>query len=135
MLEYYDSSLQSAERFDPIVNVIAESGSDVIDSGGSQMTMVSQQTADILTGDPYFADPIDPTIARIFQEDWTGWILALGFTSGTCVATEKPVQNAIDSASSRTKIFISTGHYAETVSIFTTNLTLIGLGGDATIEH
>jgi hypothetical protein len=99
------------------------------------MTMVSQQTADVLTGDLYFTDPIDPAIARIFLKGCTGWILPPGFTSGTFIATEKPVQNAIDSASSGTKIVISIGHYPETVSRFLSNLMLVGLGGEATIEQ
>jgi len=99
------------------------------------LPLASLKTAEILSGDPFFADPIDPTIARVFLKDCTGWTLPAGFTSGTCNSSDTPVQNAINAANSGATIYITPGHYAERVSIYTNNLALIGLGGDAIIDQ
>lgn len=123
------------ESIELVVDQITETGNEILDGNGNTLPLASQQTADILSGDPFFADPIDPTIARVFLQDCTGWVLPAGFTSGTCTASGTPVQNAISAASPGTTIFITPGHYAETVSIYSNNLTIVGFGGDAIIDQ
>ena len=123
------------ESIGTIVDEITGAGNEIIDNNGVPLPLASQQTAEILSGDPFFADPIDPTVARVFLKDCTGWILPAGFTSGTCNSSDTPVQNAINAASSGAIIYITPGHYAENVSIYTNNLALIGLGGDAIIDQ
>ncbi len=130
-----ENTSSTEESIKPVVDQITESGNEILDGNGNALPLASQQTADLLSGDPFFADPVDPTVARVFLKDCTGWILPAGFTSGTCTATDTPVQNAINAASSGTTIFITPGHYAETVSIYSNNLAIVGFGGDAFIDQ
>jgi hypothetical protein len=130
-----ENTSNTVESFEAVVDQIAETGNEILDENGNALPMASQQTADILSGDPYFADPIDPAVARVFLKDCTGWILPAGFTSGTCTATDTPVQNAINAATSGTTIYVAPGHYAETVSIYSNNIAIIGLGGDAIVDR
>jgi hypothetical protein len=130
-----DTTSTSSENIEQVVDQITETGNEILDGNGNALSLASQQTADILSGDPFFADPIDPTIARVFLQDCAGWTLPAGFTSGTCTASGTPVQNAITAASPGATIYITPGHYAETVSIYSNNLTIVGFGGDAIIDQ
>ncbi len=125
----------SSENIAQVVDQITETGNEILDGNGNGLSLASQQTADILSGDPFFADPIDPTIVRVFLQDCAGWTLPAGFTSGTCTASSTPVQNAITAATPGATIYITPGHYAETVSIYSNNLKIIGFGGNAIIDQ
>ncbi len=130
-----ETTSPSGENIEQVVDQITETGNEILDGNGNALSLASQQTADILTGDPFFADPIDPTLARIFLKDCDGWKIPDGFASGTCTASSTPVQNAITAAAPGATIFITAGHYAETVSIYSNNLTFVGLKGDAIIDQ
>jgi len=130
-----ENTSSTEESIKPVVDQITESGNEILDGNGNALPLASQQTADILSGDPFFADRVDPTVARVFLQDCTGWVLPAGFTSGTCTVSGTPVQNAISAAIPGTTIYITPGHYAETVSIYSNNLTIVGFGGDAIIDQ
>lgn len=124
-----------ADVIQPIVDSLDAANAVLSDGNSDPLPLASQQTADLLAGDPFFSDPVDPTIVRAYLTDCTGWTPPAGYTSGTCTETASPVQDAVDAATSGTTIYIANGHYGETVSIATANLSLVGLGGDVTIDQ
>ena len=119
----------------PIVESLDAANAVLTDGGSDPLPMASQQTADLLAGDPFFSDPVDPSIVRAYLTDCTGWVPPAGYSSGTCFESTTPVQAAVDAAAAGTTIFIAYGHYGEAVTIATANLSLVGLGGDVTIDQ
>ena len=74
----FENTSSTEESIKPVVDQITESGNEILDGNGNALPLASQQTADLLSGDPFFADPVDPTVARVFLKDCTGWILPAG---------------------------------------------------------